>query len=1039
MAIDLLDQILPHIKSSIFLERHPLPDWRMKEGEVDHGAQPGLNDKSWTPIRIPFQWGKYDRTYWFRNHVEIPHHLVGKPVSLLLDFAEALVYVNGKAYQGIDRHHSVIHLSSHARSTESFHVAVQAYSGRQKDPSTFGQAELVVVDPNARKLYHALSVLHEYEKLLDHASQEAKDVREIIRRTLVYLKWFTPGSDAYPEQIARAYQALLLLLDTEFTSSLSGIVSLVGQSHLDVAWLWTFKETARKCGRTFSTMLRLLEEYPEFRFSQSQAVLYQFTKINYPDIYKQIRQRIAEGRWEALGSAWVEPDCNIPNGESLVRQIVYGKRFFRQEFGIDSTIFWLPDTFGFSWALPQILRKAGITAFYTSKLTWNDTTRFPHTTFWWEGIDGTRILSHLSPVGLEGTVSPKDIRRSSAVLQPDSSVTSVLQTFGLGDGGGGVTREQLDHASVLRSIVGLTPTKLSTVGEFFATLAQSDAEWPVWKNELYLEKHRGTYTTHGWIKKANRKGEIGLYTAELTAVIALLWSRQAAAKRYPATELDRLWKTLLTNQFHDIVPGTAIKDVYTEVRKSVDTLHTHTDEIVTRSLQHCTSAVRGSAKEYPFTVFNPLQWTRADYVEVTLRTKEKSFSVMDAAGKPVGHQILERSGDSVRMLCYLPAIPGFGFSSFTVRPTDQRPAESAPWKTTTHAFESPLYRVRLDGKGAISSLYDKTLRRELIQKGKRGNLLQTFFDKPKQWEAWDIDADVEKHHLDVLEFRQARLMEHGPLRLTLRLEWRTKAKSVITQDVHFYHMCRRIDFDTAVKWQDKTTMLKAAFPLAVKTNFATFETQFGALQRPTRSNDPADKAKFEVPAQQWADLSEPKFGVALLNDSKYGYDAKENVLRLTLLRSPHFPHPLEPWHLNDSELTDIGEHRFVYSLLPHAGDWRTGIATQRARELNHPVLLLPGRAPALKSALLSVSKPNVIVDAVKKAEDSDEIVLRFHEAHGVATDATVQFGTDCRSAAECDLLENAVKVLKASRAKLPLRFKPFEIKTVKITLKSKGR
>jgi alpha-mannosidase len=416
MALDLLEVILPHIRNSIYRQRLSLPDWKMKEGDVEHAASPSLNDKNWTPIRIPFQWGKYDKTFWFRQTVEVPSSFAGKPLALLLQFPEAQLYLNGKPYQGLDAHHTEVFLTSRARTAEAFHVAVEAYSGRKKDQNTFATAELVTVDSDARRLHSALTVLHELDKLLEHGSSESKDIREIIRRTLVFLKYFKPESDAYPGQIARAYRELQAMLENEYRTTVPGLIHLIGHSHIDVAWLWTFRETVRKCGRTFSTALRLLEEFPEFKFTQSQALLYQFTRDTYPDLYRQIKQRVLEGRWEVTGAMWVEPDCNIPSGESLVRQLVHGKRFFREEFNHDCTVVWLPDTFGFTWSLPQLMKKAGVSFFHTSKLSWNDTNPFPHSTFWWEGVDGTRILSHVSPVGLEGQAHPKDLLKSAGAL-----------------------------------------------------------------------------------------------------------------------------------------------------------------------------------------------------------------------------------------------------------------------------------------------------------------------------------------------------------------------------------------------------------------------------------------------------------------------------------------------------------------------------------------------------------------------------------------------------------------------------------------------
>ena len=1036
MALDLLEQTLPHIRNSIYRQRLSLPDWKMKEGDVQHGASSTLNDKSWTPIRVPFQWGKYDRTFWFRNTVEVPIAFAGKPLALLLSFPEALLYLNGKPYHGLDVNHQEVSLTSRARAMESFHVAVEAYSGRKKELNPFTTAELVTVDADARRLFNALIVLRDLEKMVEHASQESKDLREIARRTLVYLKYFAPGSEAYPEQIARSYRELLSMLQNEYPTTIPGLIHLIGHSHIDVAWLWRFGETARKCGRTFSTALRLLEEFPDFKYSQSQAVLYQYTRDHYPDLYKQIKQRVLEGRWEVMGSTWVEPDCNIPNGESLVRQIAYGKRFFREEFNIDSNVLWLPDTFGYSWALPQILRKAGVNAFHTSKLTWNDTNKFPHTTFWWEGVDGTRVLSHISPLGLEAQSTPKDLRKSAQALQPGAPVPHVLQTFGFGDGGGGVTKDQIDHTVILRNIVGLPAAQISTVREFFRQVQeQLPPELPVWKNELYLERHRGTLTTHGWIKKANRDAESLLYATELLASLAFLWGNGAAARKYPQQAIEALWKDLLLYQFHDIVPGTSIKDVYAEVRPGFDDLTKRANEIIERSVGTLTAAVKKNAREFRFTLFNPLPWERQEYVEVVVKSPERSFDVSDGNGGILEHQVLSRGKEGVQLLCYLPSVPAYGFAHILVRPVAGHKAAASVWKATPHAFETPLFHVRVDGKGAFSSIHDKTLRRELVQKGKRANLFLTFRDTPKQWEAWDIDADIEKHRLDLFSFKQVRVVEQGPLRLTARLEFRTPNNSVLTQDVHFYHKRRRIDFETHVRWNEKQTLLKVAFPLAIKTSHATYEIQFGAIQRPTKSNDPMEKAKFEVPAQQWADLSEQKYGVSLLNDSKYAYDTHENVLRLTLLRSPHYPHPIEPGHLHDPEITDSGEHRFVYSLLPHAGDWRTGETVCRARELNQPLLIFPERIGRTRSPLLQFNKPGIQVSAVKRADADDAILIRMYEAHGEATDTTLHLPFECKGAAECDLLEQPIKDLRITKGRLSLRFKPFEIKTVRFVPK----
>ena len=491
MALDLLEQILPFIKNAIYPQRLALTDWRIKEGNHPESAATTYNDKSWTAIQFPFQLEKTDKTFWVRKTIAVPESFADHPIALLLNFQDGLLYVNGKPYCGIDQYHNEIFLTEKAKAGEKFIFALDAFSGKRQDRSLFESAELVVLDATARRLYNGLIILHELETFFD-GTQEEKEIHELIRRTLIYLKYFRPGGEEYPNAIKRAYSFLLNTLETEFKTTVAGIVHLIGHAHIDVAWLWTLKDTARKCGKTFATTLRLMEEFPEFKFAQSQPYLYELTKQQYPEIYKLIKQRITEGRWEPVGAMWVETDCNLPNGESLVRQILFGKKFFKEEFGINAKIAWLPDSCGFVWSLPQILKKSGIDYFYTSKLLGNDTNKFPYTSFWWQGIDGTKILTHHSPVGLEGIVSPLHIQKNTFSNPEEAPAPLNLQTYGCNIGGSGITKEQLEYAAVLKTITGIPSSKLSTVQEFFQQLEQQAAEFPIWNNELYLETHRGT-------------------------------------------------------------------------------------------------------------------------------------------------------------------------------------------------------------------------------------------------------------------------------------------------------------------------------------------------------------------------------------------------------------------------------------------------------------------------------------------------------------------------------------------------------------------
>lgn len=1038
MHTDLLVQTLPFVKGHIHPASLPLPDWKLKEGEIPNGPLPSLNDSSWWNYTIPAPWGGHDKTVWFRKTIKIPESFAGKRIGLVFDIPESLLYVNGKPYQGIDKNHQEVLLSEKARTNQAFHLAIEAYSGRKKEQSTFNSAQLVVINPIARALYHGLMALHDLEKVLGPSTSESKEIKELIRQTLIFLKYFKPDGEEYPNAIGRAHSFLTRTLQAEYKTSISGLIHLIAQSHIDVVWLWRLRETRKKTARTFSTALRLMEEFADFNFTQSQAYLYEELRDHYPELFKEVKQRISEGRWHAVGSMWVEPDCNLPNGESLVRQILHGKRFFKKEFGIESDIAWLPDTFGYSWSLPQILKNSGIRYFFTTKLAWNDTNPLPMNSFWWRGVDGSKILAHNPQVGLEGTISPKDLRRSWESYQEKEKIPHVLQTFGFGDGGGGPTAEQLETAAILRTIVGLPPSQFSSPSQFFKTTEELSKELDVWGDELYLEKHRGTFTTHGWIKKENRVSERELYTSELLAMLGYLAGQSAGSRRYPQQRLEAAWKKLLLNQFHDILPGTAIPEAYDDARNDFAEIHASCQNIQTQALSGFVRrpAFKKRPESFTFTVFNSLGWERSEYVELALEADAKSFRVVDAAGATVEHQILGRKKGSVRLLCYLEKIPPFSFSQMTVTLSDAKPQESIPWKMTNRQIETPQQRVRFDSKGQISSLYDKTVRRELIEEGARGNQLLTFKDTPKQWEAWDIEHEYSNRQVDVLKFERMRILEQGPLRATIRFEFRSENGSKITQHLKFYHKSRRIDFESSVVWREHQTLLKVAFPFRIKSHLPTYEIQFGAIERTSKATDSRQKAKFEVPGQQWVDLSESKFGVSMLNDCKYGYDALDHTLRLTLLRSPHYPHAIEPWRLNDDRFTDQGDHSFTYSLFPHHHDWREGGTVRHARELNHPLLVLDGTAPQLPS-IVTISTPSVIVDSIKKAEDTDEVIIRMHEAHGQAVKTTLTFGLRADAVMECDLMEQDLAAHKIAKSKLPLKFSPFEIKTIRVKFRPK--
>jgi alpha-mannosidase len=1037
MALDLLEQLLPHVKNAIYPARHPMSVWKFKEGEIPGAHKQSFKDQSWQTTQIPHQWLGDTRTVWFRHLATVPSEFVGKPLAVLLHLQEALLFLDGKLYHGLDDNHKEVFLTEKARSNQSFFLAVQSFSGRKRGINTFNAAELVVINRTARALFHGLTSLRELDRLLGHASPESKDIRELIRRTLIFLKYFKPEGEEFPNAIARAYKFLTGAIETEFKTNVPGLVHLIGQADTDIAWLWTSKEGVRKIARSWSSTLRCLEEFPEASFTQSQAHIHELMSSEFPDTFKQSRIYAAEGRWETVTPFWVEPDFNIPSGESLIRNILYGKRFFKEHCGTDPSVAWLPGSTGFPRSLPQILQKSGIKYFASARLLWNDTTRFPYNNFWWQGIDGTKILSHIPSVGLEGLLTPKDIKQSWDDFQHKESVNVTTQPFGYGKDGGGLSAEQLEYAKVLRTITGLPQSRVSTLMNFFLQVESQAENLPVWTDELYLERHRGTYTTQAWLKKANRECENKLYTAELMSSLAFVLSKSPLHRRYPQAELDGAWRKLIHNQQHRILTGTCIADVYEESRKELTAVNDATAQCIGRASTFFAEPKKKNTKEFWFTVFNPLPFNRSEYVECSVASTARLFSVTDESGRPIEHQLVEHNRRESRILCYIENIPAFSAVSLVIRPKEGKAEHTRGWKTSHRIIETPFYRIRVDKKGGISSLYDKQLRRELIERGKRGNLFQAFQDTPDQWDAWELNPSYERHKMEIFRLRNWKFAESGPLRGRIRFDFRSLNGSSIVQDLLLYHREKRIDFRTRVNWKERRTLLKVAFPLSIKTQTATFETQFGIIKRTTRPKEERDRAKFEVPAQQWADVSEPKIGVSLLNDSKYGYDIRENILRLTLIRSPLYPHPSDPWHLNDDKCTDLGEHHFIYSLYPHAGDWIKGETIRHARALNLPLILFPNTAAKKIAEPLALSKTNIVITCLKKAEMSDDLTLRMYEATGQPTDCSLQLGFPAKSATECDLMENDLKELKMAKGKVALKFKPFEIKTLKLTLRKR--
>lgn len=1030
---------LQEIEATIYPDILPIGEWySFKAG---HGQGPreipsntGKNKVQWRHFRVGpgAVWGEeaFDVTVWFRTAVRIPQSMKGKTVALRLHpGGESLCYLNGKPDQGLDENRRIVRLVERAKGGERYAVVLESYNSAHWTPWSghvrqFDQAELVTIDRTVWDFYWDLRVALETYQVLETNTSHSHRLIQLLAQAAALVEPNACGTPIYTEQIQKASRFLRKGLQSFQGSAGWGTITLTGHAHIDTAWLWPLRETRRKCARTFSSVLKYMETYPEYCFSQSQAQLYEFIKDHYPDIYAKIKKRVKEGRWEICGAGWVEEDNNIPSGESMIRQFLYGNRFYENEFGVRSRVAWLPDSFGYSWSLPQILLKCGIDYFVTNKISWCEYNKaFPYSLFWWQGVDGSRIFSYLPVLNYNGNVSPKDLRAQWESFRQKDLCDETGLSFGYGDGGGGPTVEMIETGRRLKNFVGVPKVQFGKTEPMLDRLYQSidHKALPVWNGELYLEYHRGCQTTQARTKRFNRKLEAALHNAEFLSV----WASRYR-KPYPADELYAAWKTLLLNQFHDILPGSSIGEVYAVAEKmyaeACDTVAGVTDA----ALECLIDSIDTEGDGKPVVVLNSRSWLRTEAVEIALPTKFRNgdVAVVDGTGQRLPVQI-SGSGNERKLVFLARNVPPMGYATFWLRKAEKNSETVSPLTVNETAMENGYLRLRFDKKGQIVSIFDKWRNREIVPKGAKANVLRLYDDRPHEWDAWEVDYNYTDTSWDWDDLQQLEVVESGPVRAVLRVVRKTE-KSTLIQDITLYRHTPRVDFVTHVDWHEKRRLLKAVFPVDVLSPRASYEIQFGAIERPTHHNTAYDRSKFEVPAHRWADLSETDYGVALLNDSKYGYGIQENVMTLSLLRSPVMPDPY----------ADEGEHRFTYSILPHAGSWQTEGVVQAGLELNEPLLAVPVRAkkgkyPASDSLILT-DAANVLVDTVKKAENGNATIIRLYEAIGRRGECQVTFNREPKAVAECNCVEEDDRPLRLNANQVNLNFHPFEIKTLKV-------
>ena len=999
----------------------PLADWKIGPNK-DRGS-------GRRPIRVGERWGDRDQRFWFQREISIPCEWKSETVLLRIslgDETEGLLYLNGQPVQGVDAHHNEVFLTEAACGDENYEILIDAWSGMGIEPHCFVRAELAVLDREAEAFYFDALVALQVAETLDPNDRRRVRILTGLEAAIKQVDLCQPCGEAFYRSLPAARRSLQEQIYQPGEPNQERVHS-VGHAHLDVAWLWRLACTRLKAGRTFATALRLMDRYPDFHFTQSQPQLYAFVKEDYPGLYEQIKARVAEGRWEATGGMWVEADCNIPSGEALVRQLLYGRRFFQQEFDADGHILWLPDTFGFNGALPQLIARAGLRYFMTTKISWNEYNRFPYDSFRWQGIDGTEVLAHFITTPSEysyqtynGDLRPATVQGCWQNYRQKEEHDEVLLSFGYGDGGGGPTREMVETGTRLRDLAGAPQVRLGSAEEFFRRLKADSERLPVWIGELYLEYHRGTYTGQARIKRHNRKSEVLYHQAELFASLAHLLGAP-----YPRERLSKGWQLILCNQFHDILPGSSIGEVYEDAEQDYKQVRQLGEGSLGEALARI--AARIALNERSLVLFNSLSWKRSGPVCAALpEDLPADFTLVDGAtGEAVLQQRISDAAGKPAIIFWATGVPSCGYKVYHLRAgVQERPPTAVV--ATKDRLENELLTVRFDEDGHIVSIYDKRADREVISQGAYANLFQAFADRPQDFDAWNIDISYQEKKQDLWKLDEIKVIEEGPVRAGVEIR-RSRQRSTICQRIYLYADLPRLDFETEVDWHEHHVLLKVAFPVAVHAGRATYEIQFGSIERPTHWNTSWDWARFEVPAQRWADLSEGDYGVSLLNDCKHGYDIRENVMRLTLIKSATDPDPE----------ADQGRHYFTYSLYPHTGDWRNN-TIRRAAELNDPLQARwepphQGDLP-IQFSLVSSDQEHVFIDTIKLAEDGDELIVRVYEGHNQRGRVTLTFGREVEVAWECDLLENPEEKPAVHGHRLAFSIEPYQVRTFRVRL-----
>jgi alpha-mannosidase len=804
-------------------------------------------------------------------------------------------------------------------------------------------------------------------------------------------------------------------------------------AHIDAAWLWRKKESVEVCRNTFSSVFNIMNVRPGFTYTQSATQYYKWIENFYPDIFNDIKVKVKEGRWEIIGGMWIEPDCNIPSGVSWMRQLLYAKNYFYKKFGLDIKIGWNPDSFGYNWNMPMFYKNSGIDAFITQKIGWNDTNVFPYRVFWWESPDGSKILSYF-PFDYVNTITQSyqlvDWLRQ---FEANTGFRNMLVLFGIGDHGGGPSIDMIDRIEHLKTLDIYPNIKYGTATEYLDWMKSQDLKnIPTWKDELYLEYHQGTLTTQSQIKKYNRECETLLTNAEKFSSLSKLFG-----VNYDDVNINAAWEIVMFNQFHDILPGSSIREVYVDAKEDYSEAKKIGDFVLKNSLDEINKKINTSEIENgrPLVVYNPLAWDRTDVVKFNLPEGDlNEYSISDLDGNEIPSQIIHTSRFTNQIIFIAGSVPSLGYKTYLIKKEKSRD-NNPKFNASLNKIENEYFIVNIDtSTGWVKSIYDKKNNKEILSS--EGNKLQLLEDKPTAWDAWNLGLTGVEYPS---HFVNAEVTENGPIRTVVRLtrdylkpgvvkDFPTAnfPSSFFTQDIILYNELDRIDFKTDIDWWESRTMLKVAFPVSVSDTLATYEIPYGTISRSTQRKTSWEKAKYEVAALQWGDLSNDNYGISLLNNSKYGYDIKDNVMRLSLLRSPKWPDPT----------ADMGTHSIEYSLFPHKGNWKEANTVRRGYEFNQPLIAVltdihDGELPT-QNSFIQVSGDGIILTTLKKALNSDDWIIQWYESEGKDGDAIITLPKVPKKVFETDFIEKEEKEIPFENNVIKIRTPKSSVKTIKV-------